>query len=96
MRHDRSRPLPPRSAAQRPAQPHPNLADQLERMTPRFDELTQRARLSADRIPAAELHELEAIAQRFASDLVAIFRGAGARPVNPPAFVSADGTRAGW
>ncbi|WP_230630669.1 hypothetical protein [Sphingomonas sp. Leaf37] len=90
MRHDAPQP------AQRPAQPRPNLADQLERITPRFDELTQRARLGADRIPAAELHELEEMAQHIARDLVALFRGAGARPVNPPAWVSADGTRAGW
>jgi hypothetical protein len=97
MRHDAPHPHPPRSGAQRPVQPRPNLADQLERITPRFDELTQRARLGVDRgIPARELHELEDLAQGIARDLVAPFRGAGARPVNPPVYVSADGTKAGW
>ena len=96
MRHDAPHPHSPRSGTQRPAQPRPNLADQLERLTPRFDELTHRARLGADSIPPAELHDLEEIAQGIARDLVAPFRGAGARPVNPPAYLSADGTRAGW
>lgn len=96
MRHDAPHPHPSKSGAQRPHQSRPNLADQLERITPRFDELTQRARLAADRVSAAELHELEEIAQHIARDLVAIFRGPHARPINPPAFLSADGTRAGW
>ena len=43
MRHDAPHPHSPRSGTQRPAQPRPNLADQLERLTPRFDELTHRA-----------------------------------------------------
>jgi hypothetical protein len=97
MRHDTSRPLSPRSDAQRPHQSRPNLADQLERITPRFDELTQRARLRADDgIPPAELHELEEMAQGIARDLVAPFRGAGARPVNPPLWISSDGLKAIW
>ena len=96
MRHDAPYPHSPRSGAQRPAQPRPNLADQLERITPRFDELTQRARLGADRISAAELHELEEMAQGIARDLIVPFRGADARPVNPPVYLSADGMRAGW
>lgn len=96
MRHDASCPHPPKSGAQRPAQPRPNLADQLERITPRFDELTHRARLGEDRISAAELHELEELAQGIARDIITPFRGSGAKPVNPPAFLSADGTRAGW
>jgi hypothetical protein len=96
MYHDTSRPLPPRSGAQRPHQSRPNLADQLERITPRFDELTQRARLRADAITPAELHELEEIAQGIARDIVAPFRGVGARPVNPPLWMSADGTQGIW
>lgn len=98
MRHDHPRPHPPRSGAQRPvAQPRSNLADQLERITPRFDELTHRARLGAvGGIAAAELHDLEELAQGIARDLVAAFRGAGARLVNPPLHVSADGTKAAW
>lgn len=99
MRHDRSRSHPPRSDAQRPAaQPCSKLADQLERITSRFDELTHRARLGAvSRQAHAELlHDLEELAQGIAGDLVAIFRGAGARVVNPPLHVSADGTKAAW
>lgn len=96
MRHDAPHPHSSRSGAQRPHQSRPNLADQLERITPRFDELTQRARLAADRISAAELHELEEMAQHIARDLVTMFRGAAAQPVNAPAWVSADGKRAAW
>lgn len=97
MRRDRSQPSPPRNGAQRPAQPRSNLADQLERITPRFDELTHRARLGAERgIATADLHDLEELAQGIARDIVAPFRGAGSRPVNPPLQVSADGTKAAW
>lgn len=97
MRHDAPHPHPPRSGAQRPVQSRPNLADQLERITPRFDELTHRARLGVERgIAPTELHELEELAQGIARDLVSPFRGAGARPVNPPAFISADGRQAAW
>lgn len=97
MRHDAPHPHPPRSGAQRPTQSRPNLADQLERITPRFDELTHRARLGAERgIPPAELHELEEIAQGIARDIVAPFRGRGAQPVNPPLWTSADGNRSAW
>jgi hypothetical protein len=99
MRHDQSRSHPPRSDAQRPlAQPCSKLADQLERITSRFDELTHRARLGAvgGKAHADLLHDLEELAQGIARDLVATFRGPGARVVNPPLQVSADGTKAVW
>lgn len=94
MLHDPSR---SRQGQHRPSQSRPNLADQLEHITPRFDELTQRARLGVERgIDAAELHDLEELAQGIARDVVAPFRGVGAKPVNPPVHVSADGKRAIW
>ncbi len=88
MRHD-----VPQCGA-RPAQPNSNLADQLERITPRFDELTQRARLGVD--SSDVYNELEEMAQGIARDILAPFRGTVSRPTNPPRFISADGTRAGW
>ena len=88
MRHDRSGP------DARPAQPNSNLADQLERITPRFDELTQRARLGID--SADQYNELEELAQGIARDVVAPFRGIAGRAARPPLYVSADGTKAGW
>jgi len=78
----------------RTAQAHPNVADQLERITERFDSLTHRARLG-DPSPR-QFDELESEAQAIAADLVAIFRGRRANPSNPPLYVSADGTRAAW
>ena len=77
-------------------QPRPNVADQLERLTPRFDQLTHRARLGP--LTPALYHELEAEAQAIAAALVAAFRGACAEPrrINPPLYVSADGRSAGW
>ncbi len=70
------------------AQASSDLADQLERITPRLDALTYRARLGHD------LHDLEEAAQAIARDLVASFRG---RPAaNPPLRISADGTKAVW
>ncbi|RZL71420.1 MAG: hypothetical protein EOP66_15010, partial [Sphingomonas sp.] len=86
MRHDG-----PRSGA-RPAQSNSKLADQLERITPRFDELTQRARLGID--SADQYNELEELAQGIARDILEPFRGAAARAVRPPLHVSADGTKA--
>lgn len=77
-----------------PLQLRPDLADQLEALTPRFDRLTQRARLE----PRTHhvLHELEEEAQAIARDLVAPFRGPSARPCHPPRYVSADGRKAAW
>ena len=89
MRHD-----PTARRPQRAAQPRPNLADQLERITPRLDALTQRARLGVR--DAADLHDLEELAQGIAHDVVAPFRGASAAPTCPPRYVSADGLKAAW
>ncbi len=88
MRHD-----VPRCGA-RPAQSNSNLADQLERITPRFDELTQRARLGVD--STDEYNELEELAQGIARDVLAPFRGTAGRAAHPPLYLSADGTKAGW
>ena len=88
MRHD-----VPRLGAG-PAQPSSNLADQLERITPRFDELTQRARLGVE--SADDFNQLEELAQGIARDVVAPFRGARPPRGNQPLFVSADRTRAAW
>lgn len=88
MRHDRS------GADARPAQPNSNLADQLERITPRFDELTQRARLGID--STDDYNELEELAQGIARDVLVPFRGTPSRAARPPLYLSADGTKAGW
>ncbi len=82
------------SGQRRATRPDPNLADQLERITPRFDALTHRARLGG--ITPHDLHEMESEAQAIAADLVAAFRGRRANPINPPRYVSADGTKATW
>jgi hypothetical protein len=89
MRHDRSGP-----DALRSAQPNSNLADQLERITPRFDELTQRARLGG--YSTDEYNELEELAQGIARDVLEPFRGTAGRAARPPLYISADGTKAGW
>lgn len=78
----------------RTAQARPNVADQLESLTDRFDSLTHRARLG-DLTPR-QFDELESEAQAIAADLVAIFRGRRANPTNPPLYVSADGRTAAW
>lgn len=82
------------SRQHRTAQARPNVADQLERLTDRFDRLTQRARLG-DLTPD-QFNELEGEAQAIAADLVVIFRGRPATPTNPPIWVSPDGTRMAW
>ena len=74
-------------------QPRPNVADQLERLTPRFDQLTHRARLGP--LTPALYNELETEALALAAELVAAFRGPPRR-FNPPLFVSEDGKSAGW
>lgn len=83
MRHDQP-------GQHRAAPPRPTLADQLERMTARFDVLTQRARLGAP------YDDLEEEGQAIASDLRALFRGRRARLTNPPLHISADGLKGKW
>lgn len=82
-----------RSGQHRATRSRPTLADQLERITPRFDALTHRARLGGT---PHDFHEMEADAQAIAADIVAAFRGRRDNPVNPPRYVSADGTKAMW
>ncbi|MES3109643.1 hypothetical protein [Sphingomonas aurantiaca] len=88
MRHD-----VPRSGAVA-AQSNSNLADQLERITPRFDELTQRVRLGV--VSSDDYNVLEEQAQGIARDLLTAFRSSVTRTARPPLYVSADGTKAGW
>ncbi len=83
-----------RSDHHRTAQARLNLADQLERLTDRFDRLTQQARLGEP--TPDQFDEMESEAQAIAADLVAPFRGRRANPTNPPLYVSRDGTRAAW
>ncbi len=78
----------------RTAQARSNLADQLERLTDRFDRLTHRARLGNP--TPDQFDEMESEAQAIAADLVAPFRGRRANPTHPPLYVSRDGTRAAW
>lgn len=75
-------------------QPRPNVIDQLDRITPRFDALVHRAGLGP--LPPHEFNRLEHDAQEIARDIVAAFRGQSARPalVNPPLRVSQDGLQA--
>lgn len=67
-------------------QPRPNVADQLERLTPRFDELTHRARLATT---TADFDDLEELAHEFRRDFYAIFRKPTPRAA--PLFITADG-----
>jgi hypothetical protein len=74
------------AATQRRAAP----IDQLNRLTPRWDDLVRRASLGTR--SERELHQLEGDAQAFADELVASFRGPSARrPSAAPLRVSADG-----
>lgn len=73
-------------------QPRPQIADLLDRMTPRWDTIVSRARLGTR---PRDLHDVEELAQRFADDLVAAFRGVDARrPSAAPLWISEDGTKA--
>lgn len=65
--------------------PRPTVADQLERFTPRFDELIHRARLASS---TADFDELEETATAIARDLRAVFRAPTPRAA--PLFVTAD------
>ena len=71
------------------SQPRPTVADQLERLTSRFDQLTYRARLAPP--SQRSFDELEEAAQLLADDLRAVFRGSGNRPVNPPLAITKTG-----
>lgn len=66
-------------------QPRPNVTDQLERFTPRFDELIHRARLATSQ---ADHDDLEEEAAAIARDLRAVFRSPTPRAA--PLFITAD------
>lgn len=66
-------------------QPRPNVADQLERFTPRFDELIHRARLASS---TGDFEDLEESAAAIARDLRAVFRSPTPRAA--PLFITAD------
>jgi len=66
--------------------PRPTVADQLERFTPRFDELIHRARLATS---TADFDELEETATAISRELRAVFRSPTPRAA--PLFVTADG-----
>ncbi len=78
----------PATSQRRPAQ-----LDELDRLTPRWDDIVRRAALATRSM--RETHQLEEDAQRFADDLVAAFRGSDARrPSAAPLRISADGRSA--
>lgn len=80
----------PATSERRPAQ-----LDELDRLTPRWDDIVRRATL--DSRSERETHELEADAQAFADELIAAFRGRHARrPSCAPLCVSPDGLSAIW
>ena len=75
-------------------QPRPQIADLLDRMTPRWDTIVSRARLGTR---PRDLHDVEEMAQHFADDLVKAVRGADARrPSAAPLAISDDGLSAVW
>jgi hypothetical protein len=74
-------------------QPRQQITDLLDRMTPRWDDIVAQARLGTRQ---QDLHAVEELAQRFADDLLVVFRGSGARrPSAAPLKVSDDG-RSAW
>lgn len=76
-------------------QPRLSVADQLERLTMRFDELTHRARLGTrdGGIEPRLLEDLEEEARGISRDLHTAFRGrpGGAAPTAPPLWRSPNG-----
>lgn len=77
------------------SQRRPARLDELDRLTPLWDDIVRRAALATR--SEREMHELEEDAQTFADDLVAAFRGRHARrPSAAPLYVSPDGLSAGW
>lgn len=79
------------------AKPPVGIADQLERASAELDRLIADVRLG--RPGARHFNDQEDRAQRIASAVVAPFRGAGAKPVNPPLAIRelpGGGRRAVW
>lgn len=78
----------PATSERRPAQ-----LDELDRLTPRWDDIVRRATLATR--TERETHQLEEDAQTFADELVAAFRGRHARrPSAAPLHISSDGLSA--
>lgn len=67
-------------------QPRPNVADQLERLTPRFDSLVHRARLA---ISQSDIDDVDELIHLFCRDLRAAVRAP--TPRNPPLRQTAEG-----
>ncbi|WP_341207265.1 hypothetical protein [uncultured Sphingomonas sp.] len=89
-------PLPPApdTAASKPravpgVTPRPNVADQLERLTSRFDELTYRARLATTQ---ADFDDIDELVLTFCRDLRGVVRSPA--PKAPPLYVTPCGTGA--
>ncbi|THG40429.1 hypothetical protein [Sphingomonas olei] len=77
------------------SQRRPAQLSELDRLTPRWDDIVRRAAL--DTRSVRETHQLEEDAQAFADELIAAFRGRNARrPSCAPLCVSPDGLSAGW
>lgn len=76
---------------------HATIADALDAVMPAFDQLVADSREGCRfGRPDQWLETREQQAQAVCAAILAPFRGRGARPVNPPRFVSADGTKAAW
>lgn len=89
-------PLPPApdTAASKPravrgVTPRPNVADQLERLTLRFDELTYRARLATTQ---SDFDDIDELVLTFCRDLRAVVRSPA--PKAAPLYVTPCGTGA--
>ncbi len=80
---------PPANHLRNPQLPRPNVADQLERFTPRFDELIHRARLASS---TADFDDLEEMANDIRRDLHAVFRSPTRRAA--PLWTTPDGNGA--
>lgn len=85
-------PFPPAPAAPRTqsrpaaAQPRPTVADQIERLTPRFDDLVRRARLV---VTQSHVDDLDEQVLTFCRDLRAVVRAP--TPQAAPVWVGDNG-----
>lgn len=76
-----------KASAVRGVTPRPNVADQLERLTSRFDELTYRARLATTQ---ADFHDIDELVLTLCRDLRAVVRSPA--PKAAPLYVTPCGT----
>lgn len=90
MKHALRATSAPRPSAAKP-QPRLSISDQVDRLTPEWDDITARARLGTGSV--RDYEALEEMAQAFAGKLVAVFRGRSL--LHPAPRVSADGTSVG-